>query len=321
MTTTLELPRLEIESRIRTQNVPDLFLVGAPKTGTTALSKYLSAHPAIYMARKEMHFFGRDLHFGRAFFRRNREEYLAEFAPRGDAYRAGESSVWYLYSSQAAQEIKDFSPDASIIIMLREPAELLYSLYHQFRFDGSEQLPTFEQALAAEEKRRAGRGFCRQAYFRQGLIYHDAVRFTDQIRRYFRIFGRDCVHVIIYDDFAADPAGTYNKALDFLGLDPLPWKQELPVINGNKQVRNGLLRAALNEPLLHSTVLAARHWLPRGFFLCLQRTYDRLLGANARPVKRPPMPAHLRARLKKQFEPEVERLSRLLGRDLSYWSK
>src|SRR5580704_895448 len=113
---------------------PDFFVVGAPKSGTTAISNYLSKHPDIFMARKEMHHFGGDLRFGRQFYRRDTREYLSEFNSRRDQSRAGEASVWYLFSHQAASEIKSFNPDARIIVLLREPVEMLYSLYFTFRW-------------------------------------------------------------------------------------------------------------------------------------------------------------------------------------------
>ena len=95
-----------------------------------------------------------------------------------------------------------------------------------FFFDGNEPLPTFEQALAAETDRSGGRRLCRQTYFAQGLAYRRVVRYTEQVRRYFEVFGRERVHVIIYDDFAADVSAAYRQTLDFLGLeckDGNPW--------------------------------------------------------------------------------------------------
>ena len=208
---------------------PDVFIVGAPKCGTSAMHHYLAAHDDIYMAKKEMHAFGSDLRFGPQFYRRNLQEYLAEFDARNGERRAGEASVWYLYSTQAAAEIQAFNPEARIIIMLREPAEMLYSLYSQFRYDGNEHLKTFEEALAAEEKRRAGRCIKRQTYFAQGLVYRDAARYTAQVRRYFDVFGRDRVHVVIYDDLVADVRATYCRTLDFLGVDSARTRTEFPV--------------------------------------------------------------------------------------------
>jgi hypothetical protein len=108
---------------------PNFFLVGAPKSGTTAMVQYLATHPDIFMAKKEMHFFGGDLRFRAPFYRHNLNEYLAEFQGCNGHCRVGEASVWYLLSSQAASEIYAFKPAANIIVMLREPVEMLYSLY------------------------------------------------------------------------------------------------------------------------------------------------------------------------------------------------
>ncbi len=300
---------------------PDFFIVGAPKCGTTAMADYLAAHPDIYMARKEMHFFGLDLRFGPQFFRRDLTAYLAEFDAWKGQRRVGEASVWYLFSTQAAAEIKAFTPDARIIVMLRDPVEMLHSLYYYFLFDGNEPLPTFEQALAAEADRARGQRLCRQTYFAQGLAYRQVVRYTEQVRRYFQTFGRERVHVIIYDDFAADVFGAYRQTLDFLGLESKGCDPGFGVVNPAKRVKSPVLRAAMGDPLLRSAVLALRPWMPRAVFAALQRIEARLQRSNASVERRPPLAPELRAQLKREFAPEVERLSELLGRDLTHWSR
>lgn len=284
------------------------------------MAQYLGAHPAIFMARKEMHFFGSDLQFGRSFYRRDLRGYLAEFAKRNGELRAGEASVWYLFSKTAATEIRAFNPQAKIIIMLRQPADMLYSLYHEFRFDGSEHLPTFEAALAAEPERRAGRSVSRATYFRQGLLYREAARFAEQVRRYFDVFGRERVHVIIYDDFSADPAGATQETIKFLGLEPKHLAARFEVVNGgDRTVKSPALRAVLTEPLVRSTAVASRPWLPRPVFVALQRAEFRLWKANTRFQKRPPLAGELREQLSREFTVEIEQLSALLRRDLSHW--
>jgi len=299
---------------------PDVFIVGAPKCGTSAMDQYLAAHPEIYMAKKEMHAFGSDLRFGPQFYRRDQEAYLAEFATRSGERRAGEASVWYLFSTQAAAEIHAFNPEARIIIMLREPAEMLYSLYYQFRFDGNEHLPTFEEALAAEDERRAGRCLTRQTYLAQGLIYRDTARYTEQVRRYFNVFGRERVQVIIYDDLAADVRAVYCRTLEFLGVDSTRIETDFQVINGNKSVKHTALRGLLNDPLVRSTAVAIGRRLPSPIFAALHDVERRLWKLNTRSEKRPSLAPEVRAQLQREFAPEVERLSDLLGRDLTHWS-
>jgi hypothetical protein len=299
---------------------PDLFIVGAPKCGTSAMDQYLAAHPQVFMAQKEMHGFGADLRFGAQFYRRDLAAYLDEFASRKGENRAGEASVWYLFSQQAAAEIHAFNPEARIIIMLREPAEMLYSLYSQFRYDGNEHLRSFEQALAAEDDRRAGRLITRQTYFPQGLVYRDIARYTEQVRRYFDIFGREQVHVIIYDDLRADARATYCRVLDFLGVDSSRIATDFKVINGNKSVKHSALRGLLNDPLVRSTAVAIGRRLPRPVFTALHDAERRLWKLNSRPERRLPLAPELRAQLKREFAPEVEQLSQLLGRDLTHWN-
>ena len=302
------------------ENKPDVFIVGAPKCGTSGMDQYLAAHPQIFMAKKEMHVFGADLRFGAQFYRRDRAEYLEEFTSRNGELRAGEASVWYLFSKQAAAEIHAFNPQARIIIMLREPAEMLYSLYSQFRFDGNEHLRTFEEALAAEDDRRAGRRITRQTYFPQGLVYRDTARYTEQVQRYFDTFGREQVHVIIYDDLRANVRATYCRVLAFLGVDSTRIATDFQVINGNKSVKHSALRGLLNDPLVRSTAVAIGRRLPRPVFTALHDVERRLWKLNSRPERRLPLAPEMRVQLKREFAPEVERLSQLLGRDLTHWN-
>jgi hypothetical protein len=245
---------------------------------------------------------------------------LAEYADWSGYGRAGDASVWYLFSREAARELKVFNPDSNIIIMLREPVEMLYSLYHQLRFDANEHLPTFEQALEAEEDRRVGHRLCRGAYFVQGLAYREIARYTEQVRRYFEAFGRNRVRVITYDEFVSNPWETYHGTLEFLAVDTTYHPKSFRVINGSKSVRSRILRAILADPFVRSLAIAVSRRLGRRTFNALRSFESRLWALNSREMKRPPLRPELRAQLKREFAPEVERLSELLGRDLTFWS-
>ena len=127
---------------------PNFFIVGAPKCGTTALHAYLDAHPEIFMSHyKEPRFFGSDLRQRR---RPTKSQYFSCFARARNEKRVGEASVLYLYSKCAAAEIKEFCPEARIIIMLRDPVEMLHSKHSQSIFSGNEVINDFEEALEAE---------------------------------------------------------------------------------------------------------------------------------------------------------------------------
>jgi hypothetical protein len=198
---------------------------------------------------------------------------------------------------------------------------MLESLYHQFRADGNEYLPTFEEALAAEPDRRAGRRFSRQTYLRQALDYRAAARWTDQVQRYFDVFGRERVHVVVYDDLVADTAGVYRKALEFLGVPSRPIDVDFSTMNGNHTVKSTAFRAFLQDPLVRGTAIALRKRVPAPVFNLIRNVGLRLSEFNGKEAKRKPISSELQFQLRREFAPEVERLSALLGRDLTHWSK
>jgi hypothetical protein len=287
---------------------PDFFLVGAPKSGTTALTQYLSEHPEISMcSRKEVHYFARDLFPDKEL---TESEYLQLFPIAPGAKRIGEASVWYLYSERAASQIKAFAPHADIIIMLRNPPEMLHSLYSQFVYGGKEPAESFEAALALDAEREAGRVERRFI----PLSYRHAAMYAHQVERYLRTFGQDHVHIIIFDDFVGDVGAEYRRVCEFLRVDDA-FFPKLPVVNSNLTVRNRAMMDFLRRPP-DGLKRVVRAVMPHRLRVGVWRT---ILRANQRSEPRTPMPYPLRRRLEVEFEGEVERLGELLHRDLSMW--
>jgi hypothetical protein len=296
------------------QRQPDFFIVGAPKCGTTAMNGYLRQHPHIFMPeRKDISYFGSDLKFGR--YRISRKEYLSLFQGANGASRIGESSVWYLYSRTAAEEIKCFAPDADIIVMLRNPVDMLYAQHSQFLYNCNEDIADFEKALEAETERKQGRCIPRQSQFVEGLFYRETVKYAEQLKRYFEVFGREKIHVILYDDFKRDTAKIYKHTLAFLGVDQ-SFQPVFQVINPNKTLRSRRLQKFLVAPPSLLTKIYQRV-TPK--FL-QGRMLKRLKRLNTQHTNRPALDPALKRRLQGEFLPEIEQLSDLLGRDLSSWS-
>ncbi len=291
---------------------PNFFIVGAPKCGTTAMNDYLAQHPEIFIPDiKEVHFFGSDLPFTKGALR-DEGAYRALFAGATEP-RRGEASVWYLYSSTAAEEIHTFNPDAKIIVMLRNPADMLYSQHSQFLYNGNEDILDFREALAAESERKAGRRVPASAHLIDGLFYSETVRYAEQLGRYFEVFGRENVHIILYDDFRADLPGTYRETLRFLGVRD-DFAPEFAVVNPNKRARSKVLRDFVQTPP-ESVKRLGRLFFPRSL---RQRVMKGLEGANVRYEARAPLEPELRLELTRRFTPEVEKLSHLLGRELPW---
>jgi hypothetical protein len=292
---------------------PDFFIVGCFKSGTTALYHYLRQHPQIFMpAHKEPLFFGDDL--TRRYGRLTLEEYLALFRGARPGQRVGEASTWYLYSRSAAREIREFSPDALIIVMLRNPVDVMYAQHSQLVFNATEDLADFEAALEAEPDRRRGQRLPPGPLRVENLFYRESVRFADQLERYFDVFGRERVHVVLYDDFRDDTAGAYRAVLEFLGVDN-NFRPSLEVVNESKRVRSRVLQRLVFQP--PAPILAGVRLMRR--LPVAHRVRAAVLRLNSAPQPRKPMDPQLRRRLAGKFAADIERVARLIGRDLSGW--
>ena len=295
---------------MKTSNKPDFFIVGAPKCGTTALYTYFRQHPEIFMSpKKEPQFFASDV-LGDRRHTCTWADYLSCFAGARGEKRIGEASVAYLGSRCAPQQIKTFNPAAKIIIMLRNPVDMMHSLHSQ-RLVINTEYRSFEAALGAEQTQGL------VLAWGVGLSYREAARYVKKVQRYFDIFGRENVHVIVYDDFAKDTNAVYGEALRFLGVRSDFRPPTFPVVNANKRVRSHQLYKFLTRPPKVVRGLS-RSMVPgplRSFLMSALRRLNTAYG------ERPPMSLELRSRLQTEFKVEVEQLSNLLGRDLSAWCK
>lgn len=293
---------------------PDFFIVGAPKCGTTAMNDYLKDHPEIFVPdKKEIHFFGADLAF-RPPQRLTEAEYLSFFASAWSEKRVGEASVWYLYSRQAAAEIKAFMPTARIIIMLRNPVDMMYSLHSQRLYNGRENLSDFAQALMKEDT-LSPKEQPEDTFHALSVSYRAVATYTPQVQRYFEVFGRERVHIIIFDDFARATPEVYRQTCEFLEVSQ-EFQPEFDIINANKGVHSTMVRSLLRYPPAPLRLFLKLLGRParQGFKGWLRRL-------NTRYEPRSSLDPELRRRLQAEFASEVERLSVLLGRDLTPWCR
>ena len=225
---------------------PDFLIVGAPKCGTTAMDAYLSQHPDIYMARKELHYFAGDL-LPQNDKMRDFNNYQKCFLAAKNETMLGESSVFYLFSREAANNIYQFNQNAKIIIQLRNPVDVLASHHSQLLYVGGENITDLRAALNAEPLRKTGEGPPKEFRFRTVLFYREMVKFSEQIERFLERFGRDQIHIVIFDDLVGDTLGCFRGTIRFLGVDP-NFEPEFSVINANKRIRSRLLRNFVADP-------------------------------------------------------------------------
>jgi hypothetical protein len=207
--------------------VPDFFVVGHEKCGTTALDLMLKSHPQIFLPEvKEQRFFVPELRGARG---RRRdldparpytfERYLEVFAAARPGQLVGEVSPQYLRSRHAAGRIAEVRGDARIIAILREPASFLRSFHLQWVQNNFETQRDFGKALALESARREGKRIPRRCSIPQHLFYSDHVRYVEQLQRYHAVFPAEQILVLIYDDFRRDNEATMRRVLRFLEVD------------------------------------------------------------------------------------------------------
>lgn len=306
------------------QRIPDFFIVGHAKSGTTALYEMLRAQPGIFMPElKEPVFFAKELPRQAHRYRapETLEQYLALFEPAEAWQQVGEASASYLWSRSAAAGIAELAPGAKIIAIFREPADFLRSLHLQCVQSRYETEKDLRRALALEQERRQGRGIPRSSSWPQVLLYSDHVRYVEQLQRYLAVFPPEQVLTLIYDDFRLDNNATTRAVLDFLGVQatvPVHPVEANPTVRMRSQQLDELLHAVSvgTGPVSRAVKAPVKALLPRG-------ARRRMLRATRRGlvVAEPDAPdEQLMGELRRRYRPEVVALGDYLARDLlSLW--
>jgi hypothetical protein len=302
------------------KRVPDFFIVGQFKSGTTALHQMLRLHPQIFMPEfKELWFFAPEL-LARSRSRSRAdtlESYLSLFDAARPEQRIGEATPSYLMSTAAARRIADLQPDARIIAILREPASFLRSFHLQCVQNRTETESDLRKALALEEARREGKDIPRYSPRPHELLYSEHVRYVEMLRRYDAVFPREQVLVLIYEDFRRDNEATLRRVLRFLDVDDT-YRIEPIEANPSVRVRSPRLHELLlsvylgRSPATRVAKRTVKAFTPR-------RIRGRALKATQRKVifgspRRPD--ADLALELRRRFKGEVVALSEYLDRDL-----
>jgi Sulfotransferase family len=301
--------------------LPDFFIVGHAKCGTTALTKMLKAHPRISIPVKEPRYFAPELRTRYWRPRSNREKrprtleaYGALFAGIGPDQMVGEATPSYLRSATAAASIAQVCPDARIVAILREPTAFLRSLHLQLLRNYDENQKSFRRALELEPLRKQGRRMPPFSQAPSGLLYTEHVRYVEQLKRFHDAFGHERVLVLIYDDLRADNERTVRQVLEFFDLEAggfaVPQAELDPLKMPRSVILDQVTRLAAYAP--HNRILnpllkaGAKTGVGRLGPLWKRAVYEE----NPLPEE------ELMLALRRRFKGEVEAASEYLGRDL-----
>ena len=274
---------------------PNLFIVGAPKSGTTFLYHYLKQHPDIYFPNfKEPHFFGSDLIRRNGAYNLSLDEYQDLF--KTDKKIIGEASTFYIFSKDAPEEIYNFNPKAKIIIMLRDLVDLVHSLHSQFVFSGDEVIEDFSQALELEDSRLNGDRIPNQTTVVNKLFYTSNILLLPiRIRSFIHYFGRENIKFIDLNDIKKNPKKVYSETLEFLNVDSNINTDDFKIINKNKTYKSKTVRDFIKKySIFLGSVRSKIFKKPLGFIKALE-------SANKSENDRDSIPDDLYIKLKDQF--------------------
>ncbi|MGY1773981.1 sulfotransferase family protein [Blastococcus sp. SYSU D00813] len=294
--------------------VPDFLVIGAARSGTTALTSFLGEHPDVFVSTpKEPHFLafpegaprftglGDDDLVNRSVVR-DEQTWRDLFRGRTER-RRGEGSVTTLaYPGASVPAIERYcAPGCRLVVMLRDPVDRAFSSWQYLRSRGYDA-GSFEECLAAEEERtRAGWSHMWQL--------SRLSRYAEQLAPFTARFG-DRLLVVVQEEFAADPAGQLRRVLEFLDVDPDVDIDPSRRVNASGLPRSRAVTSALNalrrSPALRRLVTAA---VP-------QRQRERVRSAN---LDRTAIDPATRARLAAELAGDVRDLEDLLGRRLPVW--
>ena len=300
--------------RASAPRLPNFLVIGAAKSGTTALYHFLRQHPQVYMSpEKEPRFFiceGRPPDYRGPYEDGlinkmtiwKREDYEALFAGARDQLARGEATPSYLWFPGAPERIQALLPRARLVAILRQPADRAFSHYMMHRRDGREPL-SFEDALRAEPERLAAHWYWGR--YRQAGYYHR------HLSRYYDRFAREQIRVYLYDDLVRDPAALLRDLFGFLGVD-----EGVTVNTGVRYNLSGIIAS----PLLRAIWAGTNR--PRAFIrpLVPRRLRQRVAGFfTTRKMIRLAMREETRAELMADYREDILKLQDLIGRDLSNW--
>jgi hypothetical protein len=290
--------------------MPNFLIVGAAKAGTTSLYEYLRQHPDIFMPQwKELSFFIGDP-YGPLHKVKRPQYYGKVFAQAKNQTAVGEASTSYLYDEAAPELIKKKLGSIRILIILRDPVAMSYSLYnHQVRREG-ETIESFEAALDAEARRKIDPDFKKNCYgWHANYYYYQRGLYYQQVRRYLDTFGKDNVKIILFDELADDPLRVVQQVFRFLGVDDT----FVPVIKVHNPA-GGILDIP-------------RFWEDTGLLI---KTFQFVFSKNLikkiphllRNIgRKPPLPINplTEKKMRENYDDDIRRLEQLLGKDLSAW--
>lgn len=292
----------------------DFVGIGAARSGTTWIAQCLMEHPQIFFPyTKELNYFSktRANNTKSEYEIRGIKGYLDLFKNGGNKKR-GEYSTYYLYDEGAAKLIKKYFPDIKIIVSLREPVSRAYSDYTNIKLSDLKEKRTFRKAFLEGSKDGE-----LNDYKGRGMYYK-------HLKKYFDLFPRRNIHVIIYEDINKNPKKVVKELYRFLGVDSSFVPNTLyQKINPQQATKSASLRHVIN--FLRGIVLFSEK-IGFGKLVSLikrkthvNKFFESINKSNKKAVDKEKLNPSVEKEFKKYYTEDIKKLEKQIGRDLSIW--
>jgi hypothetical protein len=300
--------------------LPDLYLVGAPKAGTTTIARWLSGHPVVYWSvPKEPYFWATDYprmraHYG--FDSRAAYERLYASEPAFRARYRGDGSTTYLYSETAVPAISEAVPEARFLVCLRNPVDLVISYHRTQLIALNEDEPDFAKAW---QRHLDGALPDTDPLDAKLLDYTRVGGIGAALERLLRVVPRERVHPVVFDDLVRDSERTWQALASFVGIDPNHVPSFAAANASDKAARWPALRRLTHRPppTLEPGARRLRQWSRTTRTPGVAKVKRRMW----RPESRPAVGLRERRELAEHFKADVELLSEIIRRDFTHWAR
>jgi len=300
-------------------NRPSFFIVGAAQSGTRALYETLRTHPGLFLPPSGdlgYYWSNKDpFHFGGDF---ESDDALNSFEGAAEGAVCGTATAWQAFSEQMPTRIQEFAPRGKIILMLRPPISWMRDWHHDLLCGAQEKKVSFQQALIAEQEREKGNVMPKEPTLAAHLSYRKSAQFSEQIERYYQVFGKEQVFVGLMEDWEEKPESFLKELLEFLEVDSTV-KLTVKAEEG-AQVLPGTHHFDLAVDQFFGS-LPGGVGLKKFFTKTGEAKYRGVAERLFAPMSDKKIPSVLEDELLEEFEPEVAKLGLLLGRDLSHWNE
>jgi len=281
---------------------PNFFIVGAAKAGTTSLYEYLSKVPEIYMSPiKEPTYFSANMEDPPQIPVREKQEYLDLFHNVVDEKILGEATAVYINEPEASKLIHKVSPNARILISLRDPVERANSHYFNLKRSRIIKSESFHQVLEKFMNNKKVRPRINRI-FSEGQYY-------EKIKRYLDIFGKDQVKIIFFEDLVNNTLTTMNEIVKYLGLNFVFENSDFEIHNPYLKSKNEFITNILRDHEQFKKILQK---------IIPSSTREKINKAMIVYEEKPKMDEKDRKTLIKFYTEDVKKVKKLLGKDLPW---